>query len=1025
MMREHIRVMEFFIMMFFLSFVLPVNVKAEVLEEGESYFFGTYEQDKSKPGSEPIEWVVLKTDENSALLVSRYALDYKKFDDDNADATWVTCSLREWLNNEFLNKAFTEEEQLAIFKLEQSNDASQGNEKWDERSLSNTDDMVFLLSYKEIKEFFSSSDLRKLKPTAYSAAKGDAFRFIDFLFINEVGWWTRSPGKSDGTQCYIEKNGIADSRKVKEYASIRPAVWIDTEIASIASRYVQYNSAIESMTNGISQGNIGDVHQAEMIFEKLGDYEESLAYAENCKEAIHNMTPIDVFEQNQRPLTGVSYELAEGSGYVYQDATPVEMMLYGQEKLGILYSEGETERDTVFDGRTAYGVNQNLSFSYRIDGSFHSDDKNQWNLCGDNADSVSDIHLPRGLIAAEYTGAIIVQKSHDGKEWDVVAKKTDVFTSKSKMDIEIYTTTDEEIKNGTYYRFLIAYKMKRLTGKQSLELIGYAIDPIKVDRNEYREYVEVYDVFVCSEENPVVIRDLVTRTIKSTSLTASVNKGFFIDMQGSENVVSIELESGEVINDPQRSSFTQSGTYNVKVTTKLGKLYEYMISVTDGLAITEVPSKLYEGKKDEGFPTSDEADDLSTYRLTRLKIGQMEGSEATHSVLDGINAYGIRSDGVSIFIELTDEKVKEEGWRLISDPWGKSNTQLVNGVVTGEIGTGALIIQKSEDGVTWEEADHGAYASGLYTTDLYNLYGDRNDILIYLPNGDDVLNGIYLRILYAYQLQSVENEKDYKDCVEEYKFYLCSNELDAVTFHNMTINGNLEEYFGDADENTLQVLHKAETLLDGSCTTTGFIVDTSLNPTVTYSVRRDDSQIEVTDDHKYTATGRYTIILKSAVEDIKEVTIYVDRQDSADSLTTYFGDSFIQGKRLYSEGDYPLYEGGFTSYHIAGISDDFLPIGGIIQNTTTGEIIEIASSREERTDIINSPGEYMAVFQTGMNMNESSPSGDIRVFQFHFIIAPEGSAPGPQINQENLIEYNRSNVSGSYPLYYGVTFQSA
>ena len=41
------------------------------------------------------------------------------------------------------------------------------------------------------------------------------------------------------------------------------------------------------------------------------------------------------------------------------------------------------------------------------------------------------------------------------------------------------------------------------------------------------------------------------------------------------------------------------------------------------------------------------------------------------------------------------------------------------------------------------------------------------------------------------------------------------------------------------------------------------------------------------------------------------------------------------------------------------------------------------------------------------------------------MIAEKGSAPGPQINQKNLAEYNRLNVSGSYPIYYGVTFQSA
>ena len=74
--------------------------------------FGSYAQDNDRSnGTEPIEWIVLDVQEGKALLLSKYGLSAAGYHDTWDDCTWETCSLRTWLNDRFLNWAFSLEEQ--------------------------------------------------------------------------------------------------------------------------------------------------------------------------------------------------------------------------------------------------------------------------------------------------------------------------------------------------------------------------------------------------------------------------------------------------------------------------------------------------------------------------------------------------------------------------------------------------------------------------------------------------------------------------------------------------------------------------------------------------------------------------------------------------------------------------------------------------------------------------------------------------------------------------------------------------
>ena len=83
------------------------------LKVGDCLKFGSYYQENSTKKT-PIEWIVLQKSDTKMLLISKYALDCKKFHDVFEPITWENCDLRKWLNGDFLKNAFTSIEQKKL-----------------------------------------------------------------------------------------------------------------------------------------------------------------------------------------------------------------------------------------------------------------------------------------------------------------------------------------------------------------------------------------------------------------------------------------------------------------------------------------------------------------------------------------------------------------------------------------------------------------------------------------------------------------------------------------------------------------------------------------------------------------------------------------------------------------------------------------------------------------------------------------------------------------------------------------------
>ena len=215
---------------------------------GDLITIGRYEQDNDLDnGPEAIQWRVLDKKDGKLLVISDKALDYISYSyewDQVEKSVWATSCSRGWLNNYFMQTAFTPAEQARISLSDIHTDPSPG---FDNDPGPDTQDYVFLLSAQETEQYFPTAESRRVLLSDYVHPHNK-------IRINRRGWGTnatrihgdwglRSPNKY-GTFAYI-----LDYQTIYWTAGdiwydgggfegdVRPAMWIEAKPAADASAY--------------------------------------------------------------------------------------------------------------------------------------------------------------------------------------------------------------------------------------------------------------------------------------------------------------------------------------------------------------------------------------------------------------------------------------------------------------------------------------------------------------------------------------------------------------------------------------------------------------------------------------------------------------------------------------------------------------------------------------------------------------------------------------------------------------------
>lgn len=205
-------------------------VKTDVLA-WDTIIFGNYWQEDTNDDGEintndekkPIRWRVLSVEGDDAFLMADQAIESRPFDEEGSAVTWEKCSLRKWLNEDFIKEAFTEEEQAAIMETTVVN---KDNEEYNTEAGADTQDKIYLLSIDEAADtqygfeesdkaaFHRTSPAREVAQTMYSSEAYNAFF-----------WWLRSPGKENCvSNVGMAGDGDSEGTFAQTYGAVRPVL---------------------------------------------------------------------------------------------------------------------------------------------------------------------------------------------------------------------------------------------------------------------------------------------------------------------------------------------------------------------------------------------------------------------------------------------------------------------------------------------------------------------------------------------------------------------------------------------------------------------------------------------------------------------------------------------------------------------------------------------------------------------------------------------------------------------------------
>ena len=167
--------------------------------------------------------------------MSKYILDAKPYHEENLGVTWEQCTLRVWLNNEFITTAFTGQEQAGILLTDVDNSDSQGY-SWNTTGGKNTQDRVFLLSYAEANRYlgvaYKSPNMDSRAVLTAHAKKAGANIGDITVDGSPIGWWwLRSPGYFQRDAANVRSDGslYIDTHVSIASGGVRPALWINLE----------------------------------------------------------------------------------------------------------------------------------------------------------------------------------------------------------------------------------------------------------------------------------------------------------------------------------------------------------------------------------------------------------------------------------------------------------------------------------------------------------------------------------------------------------------------------------------------------------------------------------------------------------------------------------------------------------------------------------------------------------------------------------------------------------------------------
>ena len=185
---------------------------------------------------DPIEWDILTESSGKALIIANLILDSQDYYPESSISSfshnggwgrpnnYELSAIRKFLNDNFYNTAFNELQKAFIETTTVDNSAASTGQSSNSNACNNTNDKMFLLSYREATTCYTRSTDRQAKGSDYAKCQG----LYVYSSNGNSWWWLRSPHRitADFASDINGDGNITSLQVGRTNYGVRPACWI-------------------------------------------------------------------------------------------------------------------------------------------------------------------------------------------------------------------------------------------------------------------------------------------------------------------------------------------------------------------------------------------------------------------------------------------------------------------------------------------------------------------------------------------------------------------------------------------------------------------------------------------------------------------------------------------------------------------------------------------------------------------------------------------------------------------------------
>lgn len=234
------------------------RIKSETSNDKPQYYHWTDTDSYHYFRYEPLKWRIIEINGNEIMLMSDKLLDCVPYNRVSEAVSWQDSYLRQFLNDEFYNHAFSNEEKEAVIEKQIENNP---NRSYGTDCGNTTDDKVFVLSEEEVyldtkatrHGFYAYTGVddpaKRFKPTMYAMARGAWYSPVEAYRGNGF-WFMRTNGYSESSVTYICDMGYIYEHGTDVMCAdsgILPVICVDS--AKVELRSAGRSSSTEILEN--------------------------------------------------------------------------------------------------------------------------------------------------------------------------------------------------------------------------------------------------------------------------------------------------------------------------------------------------------------------------------------------------------------------------------------------------------------------------------------------------------------------------------------------------------------------------------------------------------------------------------------------------------------------------------------------------------------------------------------------------------------------------------------------------------